>query len=279
MPTYKAKGLVVKSYRLGEADKIVKIFTPDIGLISAVAKGAFNIKSKFSGRLELYNVIDCEFSQGKTLDIVSQAEILEIFNSISCDFLKFNYSQLISEMILKTQSEKASSHNLFKLTYLVIKKINNIGINDEVLLQVIIIFFMINFSKIMGHTPMLKYCTVCGKRILKESGADNNDKTGINIIEKYIDDKGFSTFFSVEYGGTVCRNCSSGKSGIIFLNTREASLLARLFYCHLEELTDNCTNIKTSSKLLDLMAEYVSFHSEISIASLAYLKKIQKDFI
>lgn len=160
MPTYKAKGLIIKSYRLGEADKIVKIFTPDMGLISAVAKGAFNMKSRFSGRLELYNVIDCEFSQGRTLDIVSQAEILEIFNGISGDFLKFNYTQSLSEMILKTQSEKAASYNLFKLTYLVIKKMNNIDDSNEVFLQMLLIFFMINFSKNHGlcsHVKML-YC-------------------------------------------------------------------------------------------------------------------------
>jgi DNA repair protein RecO (recombination protein O) len=256
MPTYKAKGLIIKSYRLGEADKIVKIFTPDMGLISAVAKGAFNMKSRFSGRLELYNVIDCEFSQGRTLDIVSQAEILEIFNGISGDFLKFNYTQSLSEMILKTQSEKAASYNLFKLTYLVIKKMNNIDDSNEVFLQMLLIFFMINFSKIMGYAPMLKCCTVCGCEMLKNP-----------------------EIFSVKYGGTVCRNCSSGKSGIIFFNDEEMHLLTGLLSCRLEELTDFKVSYRTSSRILDLMAEYVSFHSEINLSSLAYLKKIHKNIV
>lgn len=270
MPTYKAKGLVIKSYRLGEADKIIKIFTPDNGLISAVAKGAFNMKSKFSGRLELYNVIDCEFSQGKTLDIISQAEILEVFNGISGDFLKFNYTQAVSEVILKTQSEKAASHNLFKLTYLLIKKINNIDNNDEVLLQILLIFFMINFSKIMGFAPMLRSCTVCGREM---------QKSPIEIKDDNKDDYQGLAVFSVKYGGIVCRNCASDKNGLIFLNDEDSYLLTRLFYCHLEELTESAAAYRVSSKILNLMSEYVSFHSEINLASLAYLKKIHKNII
>jgi len=279
MPTYKAKGLVIKSYRLGEADKIVKIFTPDSGLISAVAKGAFNMKSKFSGRLELYNVIDCEFSQGKTLDIISQAEIIEIFSSISGDFFKFNYTQMISEILLKTQSEKTSSHNLFRLTYLLIKKINNTEINDEVSLQMLLVFFMINFSKIMGFSPMLSCCTVCGREIMKKNTEERDNKHIKYEVIENIGDRVDKIFFSVKYGGTVCRNCSLDKKSVIFLNSAEASLFAGLFQCHLEDLENFVVNYKTSSKLLDLMTEYVSFHSEIALLSPAYLKKIHKNIV
>ncbi len=283
MPTYKAKGLIIKSYRLGETDKIIKIFTPDDGLISAVAKGAFNIKSKFSGRLELYNIVDGEFSLGKNLDIISQAEVLEIFENISNDFLKFNYLQLISELILKTQTERVPSYNLFKLTYLIIKRINDIEYGDELPLQVLIIFYMINFLKITGHAPMLESCTVCGRDFFEKV----NERKGsivqiINANHPAVNDKNIcssSAYFSVSFGGLVCRSCSSGLANIKFLNKEKANFLKKLHRARIEELKNQEVTAETVSDLLELMLQYVSFHSDITLASFAYLKKIHKNFI
>jgi len=281
MPTYKAKGLVIKSYRLGEADKIIKFFTPDFGLISAVAKGAFNIKSGFAGRLELYNVIDCELSKGKTLDIVSQAEIIEVFKNISDDFLKFNYSQIISELILKTQTESAASYNLFKLVYLIIKRINNNDVLDEVTMQTLLVFFVINFSKIMGYAPMLSSCTICGRSLgyvkdkLGRNNFDDHEIDVIRIKEKWNP----FMFFSIKYGGAVCKKCSEDKSQIFGLNKAESDFLNKVFYCKVEDLSEIKVNFKIPYKLLDILTNYVAFHSEISLRSLDYLKKIHKNIV
>jgi len=284
MPTYKAKGLVIKSYRLGEADKIIKLFTPDFGLISAVAKGAFNIKSRFGGRLELYNVIDCELSKGRTLDIISQAEIIEVFENISGDLLKFNYAQVISEMILKTQAESTTSYNLFKLVYLVIKRINNDKISNEIMIQTLVAFFVVNFSKIMGYAPMLRNCTICGKPIkdvkaklgMSSIGDIDNHEAGTIKMKQNQD---ICTFFSINHGGVVCQKCSEGKSGIFDLNIYESNFLNEIFYCKMENIPEVMIDAKVSSKLLDILTEYVAFHSEIYLGSLDYLKKMKKNIV
>jgi len=99
MPSYKAKAVILKSYKLGESDRIIKMYSQQDGIISAVAKGARKTRSKFGGRLELFNIVDLEISTGKSLDIITQAEILKSFKNISSDFYKFVFCEMISEIV------------------------------------------------------------------------------------------------------------------------------------------------------------------------------------
>ena len=89
MSSYKAKALILRTYKLGEYDKIVKMYSQASGLISAVARGPEKSKKQVWGRLELFNLIDLEMYGGKSLDILSQAEIIESFKNISSDFSRF----------------------------------------------------------------------------------------------------------------------------------------------------------------------------------------------
>ncbi|HDP69504.1 MAG TPA: DNA repair protein RecO, partial [Actinobacteria bacterium] len=65
---YKTKGVVLKSIKLGEADKIITFLTESHGKVSAVAKGVRRTKSKFGGRLEPFTHVDLLLYKGKSLD-------------------------------------------------------------------------------------------------------------------------------------------------------------------------------------------------------------------
>ena len=102
MPSYKAKAIILKSYKLGESDKIIKMYSLDGDVISAVAKGARKVRSKFGGRLELFNLVELEITKGRNLDIINQLEIIKNFKDIASDFYKFVFCEIISNIILIT---------------------------------------------------------------------------------------------------------------------------------------------------------------------------------
>ena len=146
MTSYKTRAIVLKSYNLGEADKIIKLFSQDSGLISAVAKGSRKIKSKFGGRLELFNFVDLEISTGRSLEIIAQAEIIKSFTNIPLDFNKFLFCQLISEIILKTHFESVeTSPILFKLIYVCFNEINILFEGGIYSLEKVAAFFLQSF--------------------------------------------------------------------------------------------------------------------------------------
>ena len=75
MPLYRDRGVVLRTYKLGEADRIVSILTRGHGKVRAVAKGVRKTKSRFGGRLEPTSHVDLLLYEGRgELDIVSQAE-------------------------------------------------------------------------------------------------------------------------------------------------------------------------------------------------------------
>ncbi len=74
MPTYRDEAVVLRTHKLGEADRIVTMLSRSHGKIRAVAKGVRRTGSRFGARLEPFMVIDGQFYIGRTLDIVQQAE-------------------------------------------------------------------------------------------------------------------------------------------------------------------------------------------------------------
>src|SRR4029450_13186998 len=82
MAVYKSKGIVLRSIRYSEADRILDIYTRDAGLVSAIAKGIRRTKSRFGARLEPLSCVDFVAYHGRSLGTVTQAETLRSFPGI-----------------------------------------------------------------------------------------------------------------------------------------------------------------------------------------------------
>ena len=89
MAAYKSKGIVLRSIRYGEADRILDLYTRDSGLVSAIAKGIRRTRSRFGARLEPLSCVDFLAYQGRTLDTLTQAETLRSFHGIREDLARF----------------------------------------------------------------------------------------------------------------------------------------------------------------------------------------------
>lgn len=71
MPLYQDEGVVLRTVKLGEADRIVTLLTRDHGKIRAVAKGVRRTKSRFGGRLEPFMRVSLLIAEGRSLDVIS----------------------------------------------------------------------------------------------------------------------------------------------------------------------------------------------------------------
>ena len=76
MPLYREHGVVLRTQKLGEADRIVTLLTLGRGLLRAAAKGVRRTSSKFGARLEPFMVADLQLYEGRTLDTITQASTL-----------------------------------------------------------------------------------------------------------------------------------------------------------------------------------------------------------
>ncbi|MFO7929627.1 MAG: DNA repair protein RecO [Candidatus Humimicrobiaceae bacterium] len=258
MPTYKAKALVLRTYKLGESDKIVRLYCRHQGLVSAVGKGARKTKSRFGGRLELFNLIDAELHVGKSLDIIGQAEIIENFKNIANDFSRFVFCELISKIILKTHNEISEpSESLFKLIYVCFREINSSGYEDIVSLKKIMCFFIAKFLSIAGFGPLLGVCAKCNKKLEASLYGFHGKKI----------------LFSVKLGGVLCQDCSMGTEDT-GLNAKSFRLLYDFFTKKIEDIRDMEVDHFALKKAYTVLENYIIYHTGCNVSSFQYLKKI-----
>ena len=98
MPTYRDEAVVLRTHKLGEADRIITMLSRGRGKIRAVAKGVRRTSSKFGARLEPFSHIDLQFAEGRTLDIVVQVESMDAFGDrLGHDYPAYTAGQVMLE--------------------------------------------------------------------------------------------------------------------------------------------------------------------------------------
>src|ERR671921_628544 len=117
MAVYKSKGIVLRSIRYGEADRILDLYTLDAGLVSAIAKGIRRTKSRFGARLEPLSCVDFVAYHGRTLDTVTQAETLRSFHSVREDLARFEAAAGMVGSVRALSGGDEADRRVFNLLY------------------------------------------------------------------------------------------------------------------------------------------------------------------
>ena len=109
MPTYRDEAVVLRTHKLGEADRIVTMLSKQHGKIRAVAKGVRRTASRFGARLEPMMVADVQCYVGRSLDIIQQAESLGSYGAdIADDYASYTAGMAMIETADKVTDDDGS---------------------------------------------------------------------------------------------------------------------------------------------------------------------------
>ena len=90
MRAYRDDGVVLRTQKLGEADRIITLLTRQNGRVRAVAKGVRRTKSRFGARLEPFTHVDVMIHSGRSLDVIAQAEVIRAYGPpLAADYPKY----------------------------------------------------------------------------------------------------------------------------------------------------------------------------------------------
>lgn len=181
MSLYKEQGIVLRTMRLGEADRIVTLMTQGSGKIRAVAKGVRKTKSRWGARLEPFTHVDVVLYRGRDLDIVTQAQILTPFTAIRADYARFAAGEVVMEAVDKVTEDREKSVRTFML---LLGALRALSLPEEDPLMVTD-SFLLRLAALAGFRPALTACAVCAR-------------------------PGPHRKFSVAQGGIVCDSCRQG---------------------------------------------------------------------
>src|ERR671928_288002 len=160
MPLYKEQGVVLRSTKLGEADKIVTVMTQGAGKVRAVAKGIRKTTSRFGARLEPFTHVSLMVYRGRgSLDTVSQAEIVAPFLAVRNDLGLFAAGETMLEAVDKVAEEHERNVRLFMLLLTGLRALDT-GPKDA---AAVTESFLLKLLSLSGFHPSLTACAVCGR--------------------------------------------------------------------------------------------------------------------
>ena len=161
-----SEALILRTYDLGNADKIVVAFTRIYGKLRGVAQGARRLKSPFSGRLERFHWVEMIFleKEGQELVKIDRVELLHAFATNLTEYRSFLQLSLMAELLFETTPDREPNDPLFRLLVLVLEEMQDLTRSDVALL-----YFLVWYLKISGLFPPIKSCAHCGLSLLDAS--------------------------------------------------------------------------------------------------------------
>ncbi|MEB3311753.1 MAG: DNA repair protein RecO [Snowella sp.] len=181
---YKATGIILKGMPFGEADRLLTILSPEVGLFRAIAPNARKPKSLLRGRCELFVVNEFLISKGRSLDKIAQIDTLESYPQLSRNIGTLAAAQYLAEIVLCLAADDEPQTELFALLNEHLHRLESL--NSEQSLHAHVAHAVFHLLALAGYAPQVHYCCL----------------TNTNLVADYGDPQ-WQVAFSVEMGGLI----------------------------------------------------------------------------
>jgi DNA repair protein RecO (recombination protein O) len=185
--SYKTEAVVLRSFRLGEADRVLHLYTRERGRIGAVAKGVRKTKSRFGGRLEPLSHVELLLHQGGgELQTVTGAELVRSHRESREDPYRLGVGLVGAEAMLRLFPEQEANERAFSAVVRFLDLLDALGpAQGQASLDPLVLSFQLKLLWLSGYLPHVTSCAECGA------------VTGV-------------AGYSPEGGGAGCQDCAIG---------------------------------------------------------------------
>jgi len=234
---------VLRTQKLGEADRIITLFTREHGRIKAVAKGVRRTKSRWGARLEPASHVDLQLYSGRSLDTVTQAVSIENFGDVlSLDYQRWTVASAILEAAERFTSQE---HEPALQQYLLVVGSLKALAHETYDASLILDAYLLRSLAVAGYAPSLMDCSRC-------------------------DAPGPHKYFSLVGGGSVCNTCKPSAAPTPHPETLE--LMQQLLSGDWASAMDSETRFRREAS--GLIAAYLQWHLERGLRSLPLVERI-----
>jgi DNA repair protein RecO (recombination protein O) len=207
--SYSTDAIILKHTDLGEADRVLTIFTPYKGKIRALAKGSRRPGSKKAGHLELLCASQLQLAVARTFDIVTQAQAKENFFHLRNELWHMTCGFYLAELVDRFVEDNVQQQNVYTLLLhtlraldadaLDLQKQRSEGIapsqRDRDHTNLLLRYFEISLLSYIGYEPGLRNCAHCDKELKPEENG-----------------------FTPTLGGALCPDCAHLWSQVLSMN-------------------------------------------------------------
>ena len=245
--TYQTEAIIIKKTKLGEADRILTLYTPELGKIQAVAKGIRRPRSKLAGHLELLTHSLVSLARGRNLDTIIGSQTINSFLPLKSDLHLTSYALYATELVSQFTVDHVKNCPLFRLFLETMQQLCQDGDNELVLR-----YFELQLLNEVGYRPQLQQCVACHRPLQPVTNS-----------------------FCSSIGGMLCPDCRSSQPLIYTLSLNALKVLRFLQVSDHSAVKRLKINLELSHELEAVIRNYLRYLLEREVKSVAWLDTLR----
>ena len=244
---YQTEAIIIKKIKLGEAGRILTLFTPYLGKIQAVAKGVRRPRSKMAGHLELLTHSLVSLARGRNIDTITGSQTINSFLPLKSDLKLTSYALYATELVSQFTADNVEDYPLFQLLLETMHRLCQGGDNELVLR-----YFELHLLNKVGYRPQLEQCVSCHS-VLKST----------------------TNSFCPSAGGMLCPKCSQSQPLTYPLSLKAQNVLRLLQNNEYSLVSKLELDSELSRQLEMVMRNYLRYLLEREVKSAAWLDTLR----
>jgi len=245
---YRCEAIVLRRQDLGEADRLLTLFTHQHGKLRAVAKGVRRPGSKKAGHLEPFTLATLLLARGRELDIITQAEAVNTFPHVREDLLRLGLAAYVIELTDRFGIQESDSQALFQLLTSTLERLDE-DPSPEAALR----YFQVRLLDLAGYRPELSRCVSCSSEAAPED-----------------------QFFSALEGGLLCPRCGPMRSEARALSLQALKVLRHYQRTTYEEASRPQISPKVAGELETLLEGYLNHLLERELKVPGFVRQVRR---
>ncbi len=244
---YQTEAIIIKKTKLGEADRILTLYTPHLGKIQAVAKGVRRPRSKMAGHLELLTHSQVSLARGRNLDTITGSQTINSFLPLKTNLELTSHALYAIELVDQFTADHIENYPLFQLLLETMGHLCQAGDNELVLR-----YFELHLLNEVGYRPQLQRCVSCQATL-----------------------EPITNSFGSAAGGMLCPSCSPSQPLTYSLSVNALKVLRLLQSSDYNTISRLKINPELSRELEGVMRDYLKYLLEREVKSVAWLDTLK----
>ncbi|HKI54769.1 MAG TPA: DNA repair protein RecO [Anaerolineales bacterium] len=241
--------VVLRHSNYGEADRMLTLYTRQLGKARAIAKGARKMASRKAGHIEPFTHVKLQLARGRDMLIVTQAETVNAYLSLRDDLVLTSHASYMLELLDRfTYVDEIENSSIFRL---LTESLSRLASNHDVWL--VIRYYEMRLLDYLGFRPQLFECTNCGREIKAED-----------------------QFFSFSAGGVICPRCGRGLPNLQSITVDTLKYLRHFQRSSYADASRAKPSLQVQQEAETLMQGYFTYLLERELNTPGFLKKINE---
>ena len=243
----RVEAVVLRHSDWGEADRMLWLFTRQLGKVRAVAKGVRKPRSRKAGHLEPFTRVGLLLAHGRDMFIVTQAEAADAYLKLREDLVRLGYASYVIELLDRFTYEEGENRSLYRLLTETLNRLNK-----EAEPAFAVRYYEVRLLDLVGFRPQLFHCIGCGEEIQPED-----------------------QYFSAEKGGVLCPKCGTGVAGVRPVSMPALKILRHFQRSSYTEAQRARLSMTVDRELENLMGHYLTYLLERGLNSPSFLRRVR----